>query len=105
MIENATKQLQRPWSVSSLAANMYISEPQFYRLCKKETGMTPIKLLTRSRLDHACYLLRYTNYNLEQIAFTIGYADAASFSHRFKQYYQLSPGYWRNKVNSVTSIL
>ena len=105
VIESATKQLQRPWSVASLAANMHISEPQFYKLCKKETGMTPIKLLTQSRLEYACYLLRYTNYNLEQIAFTIGYADAASFSHRFKQSYQLSPGHWRNKANSITSIL
>jgi AraC-like DNA-binding protein len=99
VIKHATKQLQRPWTVASLAAKMHISEPQFYRLCKKETGMTPIKLLTRSRLEYSCYLLRYTNYNLEQIAFTIGYADAASFSHRFKQHYQLSPGHWRNKHN------
>jgi len=97
VINNATKQLQLPWTVASLAAKMHISEPQFYRLCKKETGMTPLKLITKSRLEYSCYLLRYTNYNLEQIAYTVGYANAASFSHRFKQQYNLSPGHWRNK--------
>jgi len=100
LMRRAAKQLQLPWSVSTLAEQMHISEPHFFRLCKKETGMTPIKLLTHYRLEYACYLLKYTNYNLEQIAFTIGYADAASFAHRFKQHFKLSPGRWRNSISS-----
>ncbi|GAA0852271.1 AraC family transcriptional regulator [Aliiglaciecola litoralis] len=95
LIREVTKQLQLPWTVTSLAKKMHLSEPQFYRLCKKLTGKTPMKLLTHARLEYACYLLRYTNYNLEQIADTVGYADSASFAHRFKQQYQLSPGKWR----------
>jgi AraC family transcriptional activator of mtrCDE len=96
LIRNVNKQLQLPWCVSSLAAELHMSEPQFYRLCKKETGKTPMKLLTQARMGYACYLLRYTNCNLEQIADTVGYADSASFAHRFKQFYQLSPGRWRH---------
>ncbi|WJG10676.1 AraC family transcriptional regulator [Aliiglaciecola sp. LCG003] len=96
LMRSVTKQLQLPWSVKSLAAELHISEPQFYRLCKKETGKTPMKLLTHSRMEYACYLLRYTHYSLEQIADTVGYADSASFAHRFKQLYQVSPGRWRN---------
>lgn len=98
LMRNVSKQLQLPWSVSSLAAKLHMSEPHFYRLCKKETGMTPMKLLTQTRMEYACYLLRYTNYSLEQIADTVGYADSASFAHRFKQLYQLSPGRWRNQI-------
>jgi AraC family transcriptional activator of mtrCDE len=101
LIRNVTKQLKLPWTVSSLAAELHISEPQFYRLCKKETGKTPMKLLTQARMEYACYLLRYTNYNLEQIADTVGYADSASFAHRFKLLYQLSPGRWRNHEHTV----
>lgn len=96
LLQTVNKQLQLPWTVTELAQQMHLSEPQFFRLCKKETGMTPMKLLTKSRLDYACYLLRYTNYNLEQIADTIGYADSASFAHRFKQQFGISPGRWRN---------
>ncbi len=98
LMQSVTKQLQLPWTVQTLAKKLYISEPQFYRLCKKETGMTPMKYLTHARLGYACYLLQYTHYNLEQIADTIGYADSASFAHRFKLHYQISPGRWRNKV-------
>jgi AraC-like DNA-binding protein len=101
LIRNVNKQLQLPWTVSALASELHISEPQFYRLCKKETGKTPMKLLTQARMDYACYLLRYTNYSLEQIADTVGYADSASFAHRFKQLFQLSPGRWRNRENVI----
>jgi AraC-like DNA-binding protein len=101
LIRNVNKQLQLPWTVSSLASELYMSEPQFYRLCKKETGQTPMKLLTKARMGYACYLLRYTNYSLEQIADTVGYADSASFAHRFKQLYQLSPGRWRSHEEEV----
>lgn len=99
LMRNVNKQLQLPWSVSSLAAELHMSEPQFFRLCKKETGKTPMKLLTQTRMEYACYLLRYTNYSLEQIADTVGYADSASFAHRFKQLYEVSPGRWRNQQN------
>jgi AraC-like DNA-binding protein len=56
-------------------------------------------------MDYACYLLRYTNCSLEQIADNIGYADSASFAHRFKQIYKLSPGRWRSaEVSSLQGI-
>lgn len=97
LMRKVNKQLQIPWSVADLAAKLHMSEPHFYRLCKKETGKTPIKLLTQNRMDYACYLLRYTNCSLEQIADNIGYADSASFAHRFKQMYKISPGRWRNR--------
>jgi AraC-like DNA-binding protein len=101
LIRKVTKQLKMPWNVSTLAAELHMSEPQFYRLCKKETGKTPMKLLTHARMEYACYLLRYTNYSLEQIADNVGYADSASFAHRFKQLYQLSPGRWRHNEDQV----
>ena len=58
-----------------------------------------MKLLTQARMEYACYLLRYTNCNLEQIADTVGYADSASFAHRFKERYKSSPGRWRSHAN------
>jgi len=104
LIRRVKKQLQLPWTVKQLAAQMHMSEPHFFRLCKKETGMTPIKLLTQSRLEYACYLLRYTQYNLDQIADTVGYGDSASFAHRFKKEYDLSPGRWRKEqINTLPS--
>ena len=103
LIKSVIKQLQYPWTVASLAEKMHLSEPQFYRLCKRETGLSPLKLITKYRLEYACNLLRYTQYNLEQIAFSIGYADSISFAHRFKLFYGISPGKWRSiekKTNS-----
>ncbi|TYK64837.1 helix-turn-helix transcriptional regulator [Colwellia echini] len=103
LIQSIKKQLKYPWSVALLAQKMHLSEPQFYRLCKKETGLSPLKLITKYRLEYACNLLRFSNYNLEQIAFTIGYADSVSFAHRFKEAYQISPGKWRTiQKNEMT---
>lgn len=101
LIQQVKKQLQLPWTVKQLADQMHMSEPHFFRLCKKETTMTPIKLLTNARLEYACYLLRYTQYNLEQIADTVGYGDSASFAHRFKKEYNVSPGRWRIKQANI----
>lgn len=101
LIRRVNKQLQLPWTVKQLAAEMHMSEPHFFRLCKKEMGMTPIKLLTHTRLEYACYLLRYTQYNLDQIADTVGYGDSASFAHRFKKDYGLSPGRWRKEQKNT----
>jgi AraC-like DNA-binding protein len=95
LIQSVKKQLQYPWSVEILAEKMHISQPQFYRLCKRETGISPLKLITKFRLEYACNLLRHTHYNLEQIAYRIGYADSISFAHRFKLFYSISPGKWR----------
>lgn len=95
LIQSVKNQLKVPWTVAMLAEKMHLSEPQFYRLCKKETGQTPLKLITQYRLEFACNLLRYTNYNLAQIAFSIGYSDSVSFAHRFKEFYRISPGKWR----------
>lgn len=97
LMREVSKQLKLPWDVKSLANKLHMSEPHFYRLCKKETGKTPMKWLTQARMDYACYLLRYTNCSLEQIADNIGYADGASFAHRFKQVFGISPGKWRNQ--------
>jgi AraC-like DNA-binding protein len=97
LMQRVNKQLQLPWTVKMLAEEMHMSEPHFFRLCKKEKGMTPIKLLTQTRLEYACYLLKYTQYNLEQIADNVGYGDGASFAHRFKKEYGLSPGSWRKE--------
>ncbi|WP_440876706.1 helix-turn-helix domain-containing protein [Thalassotalea sp. PLHSN55] len=96
LVQSVKKQLHFPWTVALLAQKMHISEPQFYRLCKQETGLSPLKLITQFRLEYACNLLRFTNYNLEQIASSIGYADSLSFAHRFKAFYGLSPGKWRS---------
>jgi AraC-like DNA-binding protein len=96
LMRKVNKQLQLPWDVHSLADELHMSSAQFYRLCKKETGKTPMKVLTHSRMEYACYLLRYTNYTLEQIADTVGYADSAGFAHRFKQLFKISPGRWRS---------
>ncbi len=105
LMRRVNKQLQLPWTVKQLAAEIHMSEPHFFRLCKKEMGMTPLKLLTHTRLEYACYLLRYTQYNLEQIADTVGYGDSASFAHRFKKEYGLSPGRWRiDQTNNLQAI-
>lgn len=100
LMRKVNKQLQVCWTVKHLAEELHLSEPQFYRLCKKETGQSPMKLLTQTRMEYACYLLRYSNCNLEQIAETVGYGDSASFAHRFKQLYTVSPGKWRNSIST-----
>ncbi|WP_111976938.1 AraC family transcriptional regulator [Algibacillus agarilyticus] len=98
VMHHVYKQLHHPWTVAELAEKMHLSEPHFFRLCQQETKMSPMKLLTKVRLEYACHLLKHTQFNLEQIAASIGYKDGAAFAHRFKKTMGIAPGKWREKA-------
>ena len=60
---------------------------------KKITAKTPVEFLTKTRIDHACYLIdQYKDlYSLSEIAEKCGYSDYVYFSRKFKQTIGISP--------------
>jgi AraC-like DNA-binding protein len=43
-------------------------------------------------------LLRHNRYSVADVAFLLGYSDAATFIHSFKKWYGLSPDKMRAKL-------
>jgi AraC-like DNA-binding protein len=64
---------------------------QFLRLFKRETGVTPHRLLLRARLRRAVELLRATRAPVTEIALEVGFADLSNFINSFRRQVGCSP--------------
>lgn len=52
--------------------------------------------ITRTKVETASVLIRYTNLEINEIAFKVGYENASSLNRVFKKYYNISPTEYRN---------
>jgi len=83
--------LAHPWTLEELARETHISVPHFTELCRKQTGMPPVSLLIRLRLQRAMDLLQQGNHNVAEAALAVGYEDAFYFSRIFSKHMGMSP--------------
>jgi AraC-like DNA-binding protein len=85
--KNIAEQLQ----IKRLAESAFLSETQFKKLFKQQTGMTVMKYVTKLRMEKAQALLTHTDYPLPIIGEKVGYKEPSAFSRKFSQYFGLSP--------------
>ena len=77
--------------IKDLAASVFLSETQFKKVFKQQTGLAVMKYVTKQRMEKAQALLTHTDYPLQIIGEKVGYKDLSSFSRIFSQYFGLSP--------------
>ncbi len=63
----------------------------FRRDFKKQFGMPPGKWLKNKRLEHAQFLLKTTELNINEIAMDSGFENTSHFIKAFKEIYNLTP--------------
>jgi AraC-like DNA-binding protein len=85
--QNIAEQLQ----IKCLAESAFLSETQFKKLFKIQTGMTVMKYVTKLRMEKAQALLTHTDYPLPIIGEKVGYKEPSAFRRKFSQYFGLSP--------------
>ncbi len=83
--------LARPWTLEQLAGEAMLSIPHFTALCRQQTGMPPLGLLIRLRLQRAMDLLQHGNHNVSEAARAVGYEDPFYFSRLFKKHIGVAP--------------
>lgn len=64
---------------------------QLYRKVKALTGLSPVELLRKSRLNKADQLLRSTGMNISEVAYTVGFTSPSYFSKCFKDEFGIQP--------------
>lgn len=67
-------------------------------LFKKETGRTLTEHVTQKRVDHAAFLLRSTNLQIQTVAQHCGVFDVNYFAKVFKKYTGKSPKEYREEI-------
>lgn len=66
------------------------------KMLKDETGKTTTDLIKGRLLQEAKILLKQTDWNISEIAYSLGFEEIAHFSNFFKKQTSLSPLHFRN---------
>lgn len=83
--------ITEPLQIKHLAESAFLSETQFKKLFKQQTGVAAMKYVTKLRMEKAQALLTHTDYPLQIIGEKVGYPELSAFSRKFSQYFGLSP--------------
>lgn len=90
--------LSQPLTLGELAEVAALSEYHFSRMFRLSFGRALHAWVAEQRLARARLLLRTTSLPLAQIAADCGYANAAHFSHRFRDAHGAAPNAYRRAI-------
>ncbi len=88
-------ELDRPWTVETLARLANISGEHLRRLCQRSLGRSPMQQLASLRIQHAAHRLATTDEKIEEIARRVGYQNPFAFSNTFKRMTGFRPSQFR----------
>lgn len=88
--------------ISDIADKIGINRSYLTNVFKREMKMSPQAFLIQVRMEKASQLLRETDMPVGNIALSVGYNDALSFSKAFKQKYNISPSEYRASSPELT---
>ena len=83
--------------LAGLAEVTGVSKYHFARSFEAAYGETPIRYLTRRRVERAQDLLRCANLTVTEICMTVGFSSLGSFSSRFTALVGESPTRYRDR--------
>ncbi len=83
--------LEGELSVKSISKSTNISKSALYDKFHKNYGCTLNEYINKKRIDKAKFLLKNTNYSIDDIAVKTGFSSASYFSKCFKKQMGISP--------------
>lgn len=93
-IENISQLLQLK-TPADFAGVLGVHVNHLNRVLKETTGKTTGEIIGSRIFQEAKILLTQTQWNISEIAFTLGFEEVAHFSNFFKKYAQQSPQHFR----------
>ena len=84
-------------SITTIAADLGVSEGHLSHIFKKETSSTIISYLTQYRIHTAMKLLQNCRYKIYEVAEMVGYRDVAYFGSTFKKLVGVSPSEYQDR--------
>ena len=78
-------------SVETIGAELGLSRVQLYRKVKALTGLSPVELLRKARLQKAKELIKGTDKTIAEIAYEVGFTAPSYFTKCFKEEFGISP--------------
>jgi AraC-like DNA-binding protein len=97
------RRAESPWTVATLAEAVHVSRSVFSQRFTSLVGVSPVRYLTRWRMQLASAWLREERLTPSEVAFRLGYSSEAAFSRAFKRHLQVPPGALRRSPVQVRS--
>ncbi len=96
MLEYLELNYKHNLSLAGLAEHFGFTQEYLSKIFKKKVGLTPIKHLTKLRMNQAKLLLKnHSNLEIQKVAEMVGYNNAYYFSRAFKSYSGMQPSEYR----------
>lgn len=90
-------------SVSGIAEQLGLSVPYLSKLFRAETGMTLNCYIMKKRIDAACQMLKYSDYEAAEISSFLSFGSHSYFIQKFRQETGLTPKQYRAKYYCFAS--
>ncbi len=93
--------LHSPLSLKQLADQALVSASHYSALFKKKTGYPPLEYFNNIKIQKACQYLEFTDKNIKEVSYTLGFNDPYYFSRLFSHIMGMPPMEFRNRKKSV----
>ena len=87
--------LRQPFTVHDLSARACMSESNFFRVFKHETGLTPVEYINELRIKRAKELLEDPNCHITEVFLACGFKNRSYFNRMFKRKLGITPNEYR----------
>ncbi|MBH8567977.1 AraC family transcriptional regulator [Microvirga sp. STS02] len=85
-------------SIDKLSALACMSKATFFRVFKREFGLTPVEFIIRERLSEAKRLLRHPLASVAEVGLRVGFNNLSYFQALFKKHEGLTPGAYKKQL-------
>jgi AraC-like DNA-binding protein len=93
----ADRHFRSPLDLDALADAAHVSKYHFARCFSETYGETPMRYLTRRRIERAQDLLRSANLTVTEVCMMVGFTSLGSFSSRFRDLVGETPTQYRDR--------
>ena len=100
VVQYIKQHLTEQITVSALSELACMSKATFFRVFKRELGLTPVEFIIQERLAEAKRLLRNPLVTVTDVCFRAGFNNTAYFQKLFKQYEGVTPGMYKRQCMS-----
>ena len=83
---------------AKLSRRFRVSESYIARSFKEATGVSPMELIHKIRIDKAAAMIFETSQTLIDIASYVGYKNKTSFTRMFKKFRGISPSEYKKHL-------
>lgn len=95
VVQYINQDIAANYTIEELAKVACLSSTQFKYLFSKDVQLTPLKYLTKLRMEKARTLLTNTDMPVSRIAEEVGFSSPSSFTRSFNGYFGLPPKSYR----------